>query len=257
MSVHYNAFMQERLLAALGRAVRARRLARELTLVELAERSGLSPRFVAQLEAGEGNIAVGRLAALAEALGVRGSELLRAAEPSGVGERRVALIGLRGAGKSSVGERLAGRLGVPFVELDRRVEADAGMSLAEVFELQGEAFYRRLEREALRRVLHDHEGVVIATGGSLVGDPESWELLQRETRTLWLKAKPEEHMLRVQAQGDERPMKNRPSAMAELKALYRARAPLYAQAELCVDTSDQALDAVVAECVHALRAEPG
>ncbi len=223
-------------LGGLGRAVRSRRLGRGLTLSALAERSGLSERFLIQLESGRGNISVARLIDVAAALGAPASDLLREAEAQP--ERRfVVLLGLRGAGKSSIGPLLAERLGVPFIELDQRVEQAAGMPLAAVFELQGEAFYRRLERETLLRLLSEEPGAVIATGGSIVTDHETVELLRQRTVTVWLKARPEDHMQRVLEQGDVRPMKNRPDAMAELKALLRARTPLYAQADHVIDTS--------------------
>lgn len=223
-------------LASLGRSVRARRVERGLTLGALAERSGLSQRFLVQLEAGAGNISVARLVDVALALGTSASDLLKGAEGSPA-RRVVVLLGLRGAGKSSIGPELATRLDVPFVELDQLVEQAAGMPLAAVFELQGESFYRRLERETLRRFLADTRGAVVAAGGSIVTDSETFELLRRSSVTVWLKARPEDHMQRVIEQGDVRPMKNRPDAMAELKALLRARAPLYAQADHVVDTS--------------------
>jgi XRE family aerobic/anaerobic benzoate catabolism transcriptional regulator len=157
----------------------------------------------------------------------------------------VVLLGLRGAGKSSIGPELAARLEVPFVELDQLVEQAAGMALGAVFELQGEAFYRRLERETLRRFLADTDGAVVAAGGSIVTDSETFDLLRRSAVTVWLKARPEDHMQRVVEQGDVRPMKNRPDAMAELKALLRARAPLYAQADHVVDTSLLGIDGSV------------
>jgi XRE family aerobic/anaerobic benzoate catabolism transcriptional regulator len=231
-------------LSNLGRSVRARRLERGLTLGALAERSGLSQRFLVQLEAGEGNISVARLVDVAAALGTSASELLRGVggEPT---RRVVVLLGLRGAGKSSIGPELAARLEVPFVELDQLVEQAAGMALGAVFELQGEAFYRRLERETLRRFLADTDGAVVAAGGSIVTDSETFDLLRRSAVTVWLKARPEDHMQRVVEQGDVRPMKNRPDAMAELKALLRARAPLYAQADHVVDTSLLGIDGSV------------
>jgi XRE family aerobic/anaerobic benzoate catabolism transcriptional regulator len=238
-------------LSGLGRAVRSRRLGRGLTLSALAEISGLSERFLSQLEAGRGNISIARLVDVAAALGSPASDLLRDAEARP--ERKfVVLLGLRGAGKSSIGPRLAERLGVPFVELDQRVEQAAGMPLGAVFELQGELFYRRLERETLRQLLADAPGAVIAAGGSIVTDSETFELIKRSAVTVWLKARPEDHMQRVVEQGDVRPMKNRPDAMAELKALLRARTPLYAQADHVVDTSLSGLDGAVETLQRAL-----
>lgn len=224
-------------LWALGRAVRARRTEQELTLHALSERAGVSERFLIQLEAGRGNISVARLCDVAHALDTSAAELLRDGDELGAVRCVVALLGLRGAGKSSIGSALAERLGVHFVELDQLVEHAAGMSLGEVFELGGESFYRRLEREALKRFLGSRVSAVLATGGSLVGDAETFELLRKGSTTIWLKARPEDHMTRVLAQGDERPVKNRRDAMAELRATLGVRAPLYAQADYAVDTS--------------------
>src|SRR6185295_14724352 len=142
--------------------------------------------------------------------------------------------------------RLAKKLHVPFVELDALVEHAAGMTLGEVFELHGEAFYRRLERETLRRFLAETASAVLATGGSLVTDPETFELLRGGAVTVWLKARPETHMVRVAAQGDQRPMRDRADAMVELRALLRARASLYAQADHVVDTEELEAEAAVA-----------
>jgi XRE family transcriptional regulator, aerobic/anaerobic benzoate catabolism transcriptional regulator len=233
-------------LSALGRAIRSRRQARGMTLATLGRRAGLSERFLVQLEAGRGNVSVARLVDLAHALDTNAAELLGGvdAQPR---RRAVVLLGLRGAGKSSLGPRLAAAIGVPFVELDQRVEQAAGMSLGAVFELQGEAFYRKLEREILKSLLT--EPAVIAAGGSIVTDPETLALLKQSAVTVWLKARPEDHMQRVLGQGDVRPVTNRPDAMAELRALLRARSPLYAQADHVVDTSalgvEGALDALV------------
>jgi XRE family transcriptional regulator, aerobic/anaerobic benzoate catabolism transcriptional regulator len=239
-------------LDALGRAVRHRRTERGLTLHALAERARVSERFLVQLEAGQGNISVARLCDVAAALGTSAADLLRGADAS---ERRsgvVALLGLRGAGKSTIGPRLAKRLEVPFLELDQLVERAAGLSLAEVFELHGEAFYRRLERETLRGVIAEGRDAVLATGGSIVTDADSFELLRRGATTVWLKARPEDHMLRVRAQGDERPMRNRGDAMSELRSLLRTRGSLYAQAEHVVDTSLLGVDGSVRALVKVL-----
>lgn len=242
-------------LSVLGRTVRARRTEQALTLAALSERAGVSERFLAQLEAGQGNISVARLCDVAQALGTTAAGLLEGADAP-ARRRVVALLGLRGAGKSTIGAQLAQRLDVPFVELDQLVERAAGLSLSEVFELQGESFYRRLERDTLRRFLSDARGgAVLATGGSIVSDADSFELLRRSATTVWLKAKPEDHMVRVRAQGDERPMKNRDNAMAELRALLRGRAPLYAQADHVVDTSLLGVDGAVDALVDAVRSE--
>jgi XRE family transcriptional regulator, aerobic/anaerobic benzoate catabolism transcriptional regulator len=230
-------------LRPLGRAVREQRQRRSLTIRDLAERSGLSERFVSDLERGRGNISIARLASVSEALGVPVSSLASALDKSSPSSEFIALVGLRGAGKSTIGARLAERLGVRFIELDREIEAAAALPLAQIFELHGEAYYRRLERELLDRFLSAKgKGAVIAVGGGFVGDREAWAELKRGTRTVWLKARPEDHYARVMAQGDLRPMKNRPAAMAELRALLAAREPAYREADLVVDTSALGLE---------------
>jgi XRE family aerobic/anaerobic benzoate catabolism transcriptional regulator len=223
------------LLAGLGRRVRELRSGQGLTLHELAKRSDLSSRFLVQVESGDGNISVRKLAGLARALGTTPAALLSEA-PAG-GPRTVALLGLRGAGKTTIGRKLAKRLRLPFVELDQRIEQASGLTLPEIFAIHGEAYYRRLERETLERVL-DEGPLVVATGGGLPTSPEAWSLLKRRARTVWLRAKPEDHWNRVVQQGDKRPMADNPQAMAELRRLLAAREPLYAQADHTVDTTD-------------------
>jgi XRE family aerobic/anaerobic benzoate catabolism transcriptional regulator len=164
--------------------------------------------------------------------------------------RKVALVGLRGAGKSTVGRALADRLGVPLVEVDRAVEEAAGLRLGEIFEYHGAARYRELERQVLARLLAEPGRAVLATGGSVVTDPVGWEMLRRGARTVWLRASPESHLARVEAQGDFRPMRGREDALAELKGILAAREPLYAQADVLADTDGTSPDAV-AEAVAA------
>jgi XRE family aerobic/anaerobic benzoate catabolism transcriptional regulator len=229
------------LLAALAARVRALRTERGLTLQRLARRARLSPRFLVQVEQGAANISVRKLAGLAAALDTTPAALLAAPTTrrarAGATLPVIALLGLRGAGKSTIGRRLARRLRVPFVELDRRVEETAGLSLPELFALHGESYYRRLEREALERVLADGGPLVLATGGGLPASPEAFALLRARALTVWLRAAPEDHWNRVVQQGDRRPMADHPQAMAELRRLLTAREPLYAQAAATVDTS--------------------
>lgn len=240
------------LLSRLGSAVRALRTERGWTIRELAAASEVSVRFVSDVEGGKGNVSVLTLARLARALGVPPASLLdesAAASPVGVpsGRRRVlALVGLRGAGKSTIGHRLAEKSGRRFVELDARVEQAAGLSLAEIFALHGDAFYRRLETTVLERFLDQDSDAVLATGGGIVTNPEAWSILKRRATVVWLKARPDDHWTRVVRQGDRRPMRANPRARTELKALLRAREPLYRQADHVVDTSHLGVEGAVA-----------
>ncbi len=244
---------RDHLLEELGRAVRERRGERGLTLRELSEKAGVSTRFLADLEAGRGNISVLRLHDVAVALGTTASALLDAeARRAKQGPRTLALLGLRGAGKSTIGKRLAKKLSVPFVELDARVEEAAGLSLREIFELHGEAHYRRLERDVLHRVLHEHPAAVLATGGSIVMDDETFSLLRAHATTVWLQASPESHWRRVVEQGDRRPMANRDNAKAELAELLDRRRPRYARADLAVDTDRLGVEGAVREIAERL-----
>ncbi len=239
-------------LEALGIKVREGRVARGWTLRDLAERSGVSVRFLVQLESGRANISIKRLTEIAAAFGVTAADLLReadAAAPPNV----VALLGLRGAGKTTIGRHLARRLHFRFVELDRRIEKMADLSLSELFSLYGEEHYRRLEREALSQVLAEKRPMVLATGGGLVAVPDTFALLKKHAVTVWLRARPEDHWNRVVRQGDRRPMADHPQAMADLRSLLGRREALYALADHTVDTSARSVDRVVTEIERHLR----
>lgn len=275
----------EAFLALLGATVRELRARRGMTRKILARESGLSQRYLAELEAGRGNISVLLLRQLAKALGVTLQrlvshehdpsselspivELLQAASPADLlrvrqalsvragqapeaeRRRRIALIGLRGAGKSTLGRLLAERLACRFIELDKEIEVAAGVPLAAVFDLYGQAGFRRLERRSLDRIVAAHEAAVIAAGGGLVSDHATYEKLLANCFTVWVKASPGEHMERVISQGDRRPMANNREAMSDLNAILRSREPLYARADAQLDTSGKD----VAECVEELAA---
>jgi XRE family transcriptional regulator, aerobic/anaerobic benzoate catabolism transcriptional regulator len=266
-------------LAELGARVRAWRAQRRTKRQQLAADSGLSERFLADVESGKGNVSINSLEAAARALNITILELLQdAPRPAlsrlhdllarlddtqleqaytllsngfGVGDtqgrdRRVALIGLRGAGKSTLGAQLAAQRGVPFVELDRQIEREAGTSMNEILLLHGQAGYRRYERRALLHIAEQHaDGVVMTTGGSIVSERETFDLLQSRFYCVWLKASPEEHMTRVVAQGDMRPFHGHAEegqgamgeAMEDIRRILASREALYARADAVVDTA--------------------
>ena len=264
-------------LAALGREVRRGRAKRGMTRRQLAQASHTSERYLAQIESGTGNPSVTVLRAIAQALDIPAANLLgepvvhnsaRVALLDAVAElpdhrlaelaqliearflpsdradraRRIALVGLRGAGKSTLGRMLARHLGCPFIELDRLVEQDYGARIPDMIEIAGTATFRRHERAALARVIAEHEAAVITTAGGIVSDRESYALLLRRSHTIWIKARPEEHMSRVMAQGDFRPMAQNREAMADLVAILDARGPDYARAQAQLDTSGEAVE---------------
>ncbi len=272
-------------LAGLGERVRQARARRGMSRRALAQHSEVSERYLAQLEAGEGNASYLVLHRIALALKLPLTELsderpaasiewmlleqllkdLPAATLQQVRlqvqtdflqpgptqrDSRIALIGLRGAGKLTLGAQLGAHFARPFIELDREIEHSAGASLEEIFLLYGQAGYRRHEMRCLKRILEDYPTCVVATGGSIVSEPETYALLLSTCRTVWLKAAPEEHMARVIAQGDMRPMSGNTEAMDDLRRILAERAERYAQADHTVDSTDKD----IATTFDALRA---
>ena len=275
-------------LREVGDTLRTLRARRGMTRRALAAQSLVSERYIAQMEAGSGNASLLVARALATALGVSLGQLLA---PQEAGQAlddgliaslfsrlsatqraeardlltarfgdavarnrsaRIALIGLRGAGKSTLGRMLARHLGVAFHEPDRAIETEARMALPELFELHGQAGFRRLERVVLERLVAAGEGMVLAAGGSIVAEAPTFALLLQGCRTVWVRAAPEEHMARVVAQGDTRPMNANREAMDDLRAILAAREPLYARAEITLDTTGQRVEESFAELCRLL-----
>ncbi|HXP03752.1 MAG TPA: helix-turn-helix transcriptional regulator [Stellaceae bacterium] len=273
-------------LLRVGEKVRTLRNRRGMTRRALAAQAEVSERYLAQLETGSGNCSIALLRRIADAVSVPIAELVDDRErpietmllvqmlerlcPSQIVEARelllsrfggtnietrsgrIALIGLRGAGKSTLGRMLAERLGVPFIELDRTVEQQSGMALAELFEMLGQATFRRVERTALETILHETPRFVLATGGGLVTEPGTFELLIASCLTIWLRATPQEHMARVIGQGDLRPMAGHKQAMDDLVSILASREPLYGRADLTLDTAGQTPHQSLAELLALL-----
>jgi len=242
-------------LQALGTRLRMLRARRGMTRRMLAAQSGVSERYISAMEGGTGNGSVLLLRSMARALNVPLRVLLEDdAEPDGLSRhrqpsfrQRIALIGLRGAGKSTLGARLADLRGVPFIELDRLIEAEAGMGLGEVMELHGQTGLRRLERRCLERIVANDPHFIIAAGGGIVSEPETFELLLAYCFTVWIQARPEDHMRRVTEQGDLRPMRDNRQAMDDLRAILASRETLYARADARLDTSGKTAEESLAE----------
>ena len=275
-------------LKLLGERVRETRARRGMTRKLLARDSGVSERYLAQLETGQGNISILLLRQIANALDipvealvlegpepavdlVHTTEFLRrlpAAELadarrllvqhfSGVDlaarRGRIALIGLRGAGKSTLGAILAEQMEVPFLELDRLIEQESGVGLSAIFDLYGQGGFRRLERRCLDEVIERYPRFVLATGGSLVSEPATFERLLTMCYTVWLRATPEEHMQRVIAQGDMRPMADNRESMSDLKRILEVREPLYRKADMTIETSNVSPEQSASLLLHAVR----
>lgn len=228
------------LLVQLGARIRRLRQQLGLSIAELATRAQVSPRLISELQAGRANISLAGLIRVANALNTSSAKLLGEAESENRESTRrpivISLLGIRGAGKTTIGAGLAKKLGLPFVELDRQIESEAGLALAEIFALHGESYYREMERRALWRVLDERRSLVIATGGGIVTNAEAFKLLDDRTITVWLKASADQHWNRVIRQGDPRPMAGRPAAKAELRRLLAEREPLYRGAQIRIDT---------------------
>lgn len=261
-------------LMGVGDRVREARAKRGMTRRILARDSGVSERYLAQLETGSGNPSITVLRQVADAMDVPIAELITgepatpaalspllrqlqglsadrralakryiaelADEGQGASARkagRIALIGLRGAGKSTLGRMIAERMGCPFLELNRIIEQEYGGSIGEILALNGQPAFRRYERRCLEQVLREHDRLVLATAGGIVSEPATFTYLLENTHTVWLRARPDEHMARVIAQGDLRPMARNDEAMEDLKAILAAREPDYRRADMSVDTS--------------------
>ncbi len=275
--------MSDELLVRVGVRVKARRAELGLPVRVLSERSGLSPRFLADLERGKTNIAVGRLAAVAAALDVTLESLLVPPMPRGPREaidqlltglddaelsgalrlleaslgrqlvRVVGLLGIRGAGKSTVGPKVADALNMPFVELDERIEVEAGLAVPEIFAMHGPEYYRRLEAKCFSDLLADRAPIVVALSGGIVGNPDAFDLVRSSCHAVWLSAEPEDHWQRVHLQGDTRLNADREGAIVQIAELIEARGPLYRQAHAVVETSGLDIDGVAAEVVRSVE----
>lgn len=273
-------------LEALGQRVRTMRALRGMSRKVLAKVSGISERYIAQLEGGKGNVSIVLLRRVSNAMGAHLEDLIPAAEPSPdwavirdllrkatpaqIAQARdvlaggshsthrrnsfsgIALIGLRGAGKSTLGKLLANKIGWSFVELNKEIEAQNGLSVAEIIALYGQEGFRRMEQAALTQLLARKELMVLATGGGIVSEPLTFDLVLSSFYTIWVKADPEEHMARVRGQGDLRPMADDRSAMAELRNILVSREPLYARASAVVDTAGLSVDAAAARLSDAV-----
>ena len=229
------------LTALVGQHLFAARKQAGMSRRALSECSGVSQRYLAQIEAGDGNISIALLVKLGRAPRIPVEAFLQGhdagrREASPGRTRRVALIGLRGAGKSTLGKSVAAVMDIPFVELNDEIERISGLSVSDVIALYGAEGYRAFERQALDAVCSAGEEMVLAVAGGIVSAPQTFELLLERFHTVWLRADPQEHMDRVIAQGDERPMAGNPGALDELRAILQQCEPHYARASMVLDT---------------------
>jgi XRE family aerobic/anaerobic benzoate catabolism transcriptional regulator len=275
-------------LMSLGKRVRELRNRRGMTRKQVSQEADVSERHLAQLESGEGNISVVLLQRIAAALNVPVANLFapQTEEPTekrliqrflerlpqhrledvvfrlmrdfGHEEKmrrmRIALIGMRGAGKSTLGSLLAKEMKNRFVELDSEIEKDTGMPLGEIFSLYGQSGFRAIERRTLEKVLKENARAVVSVGGGVVSEKETFDYLLSHCYTVWIKALPEEHMSRVMAQGDFRPMAANDQAMEDLRRILEAREPLYRKADLVLETSGTSVEESFAKLKATLAA---
>src|SRR5580698_5245564 len=248
------------LLRDLAQRIRALRKARSLTRKNLSALADVSERHLAQLESGEGNISIVLLNRIAAALNTSLAQIFAEEHPSSseISPRikRIALIGLRGAGKSTLGQKLAETRNIPLIELDREIEKETGMPLADIFSLYGQSGYRAIERRTLERVTNEYDRAVFSIGGGVVNEPETYDFLRANCFTVWIKAKPQEHMDRVVAQGDFRAMAGNDRAMEDLRRILSSREPLYRQADVTLDTSNATVEESFSRLQSALNSNP-
>ena len=233
------------LLVTLGKRLRNRRLELNLSQVSVSKKAGVSLRFLSDVEQGKSNISVLRLAEICAALQYPVAELLRGIGANG--PQMLALVGMRGAGKSTLGNALSSHLGIQFVELDQLIEQESGMTLTMLFKKGGGDLYRQWESQTLQKLFQSGRPTILSTGGSLVSDVHNWTLLRGYARTVWLRCAPEIYLQRVKLQHDLRPMKGFENALSELQNLLQSRESLYAQADKILDTDQHSIDELVRE----------
>ncbi|MBL4597578.1 MAG: helix-turn-helix transcriptional regulator [Rhizobiaceae bacterium] len=273
-----------RLLRTVGERVKNLRARKGISRRALSEDSGVSQRYLAQLESGSGNISIGLLLRVANALDFKiewlvseedpwnsdlsmakyllsnatieqRAQVIKMLEPQAISNpksNRIAFIGLRGAGKSTLGRLASDELKIPFLELNDEIEKVSGIPVHEVFALYGQEGYRQLERQSLEQTIATHEAVILAVAGGIVSNPQTFNYLLQHFHTIWLKAAPEDHMSRVRGQGDERPMAGKPDAMNDLQQILFSRESLYARADVEVNTAETPLNESLEQVITAI-----